>query len=71
MIQSPLQRPVRDPDETVNLEQLIEDIVPDAATWKNTPNAALGGERPIDLIGTPREQNLRDMLRAAKQGMLS
>ncbi len=60
----------RDPDETTDLAQLIADVVPDAETWQQTPNAALGGKRPIDLINTPQEQVLRDMLRAAKHGMM-
>ena len=61
----------RDPDETVDLAQLIAEVVPDAETWQQTPNAVLGGQRPIDLINTPHEQVLRDLLRAAKHGMTS
>lgn len=61
----------RDLDETADIDQLIAEVVPDADTWKQTPNAVLGGKRPIDLIRTPQEQVLRDMLRAAKHGMMS
>lgn len=61
----------RDPDETADLERLIADVVPDAETWKRTPNAVLGGKRPIDLLHTPLERVLRDLLRAAKHGMMS
>jgi Protein of unknown function (DUF2384) len=68
---SPAQVLGRDPDESANLEQLIAEVVPDADTWKQTPNAVLGGKRPIDLIGTPQERVLRDLLRAAKHGMMS
>lgn len=60
-----------DPDETADLEQLISSIVPDADTWKQTPNPVLGGRKPIDLLNTPQEPVLRDLLRAAKQGMMS
>lgn len=68
---SPQPTLVRDPDETADLAQLIAEVVPDAETWQQTPNAALGGKRPIDLINTPQEQVLRDMLRAARHGMMS
>jgi hypothetical protein len=61
----------RDPDETADLERLISEVVPDAETWKQTPNPVLGGKRPIDLLHTPQEQVLRDLLRAAKHGMMS
>ena len=71
MIKSAAQQAARDPDETVDLEQLIEDVVPDPASWKITPNPVLGGVRPVDLMNTPRERSLRDMLRAAKHAMAS
>jgi hypothetical protein len=60
-----------DPDETADLEKLIDEVVPDPDTWKHTPNPVLGGQRPVDLINSPQAQVLRDMLRAAKQGMFS
>jgi hypothetical protein len=61
----------RDPDETADIERLIADVVPDAGAWKQAPNAVLGGKRPIDLLHTPQEQVLRDLVRAAKHGMAS
>ncbi|HZL36776.1 MAG TPA: MbcA/ParS/Xre antitoxin family protein [Tepidisphaeraceae bacterium] len=66
-----LPKSLSDPDATVDLEELIEEVVPDAPQWKRTPNPLLGGKRPIDLLHTSGEQILRDMLRAAKQGMAS
>ncbi len=62
---------LRDPDETVDVEKLIDEVVPDPDSWKRTPNSILGGLRPIDLLHTPQEELLRDMLRAAKHGMMS
>ena len=62
---------IRDPDETIDLGKLIDEVVPDPETWKQTPNPVLGGRRPIDLLHSPQEQVLRDMLRAAKHGMAS
>jgi uncharacterized protein (DUF2384 family) len=61
----------RDPDETADLEKLIDEVVPDPETWKQTPNPVLGGKRPIDLVHSPQQQILRDLLRAAKHGMTS
>lgn len=61
----------QDPDLTIDVESLMRQVVPDADIWKLAANPALGGQRPIDLINTPREQALRDLLRAAKHGMCS
>jgi uncharacterized protein (DUF2384 family) len=62
---------VHDPDETIELEVLIDEVVPEPEAWKHTPNPVLGGRRPIDLLHTPQERILRDLLRAAKHGMAS
>ncbi len=67
----PSQTAATDPDETVDLDKLISEVVPDPDTWKVTPNPVLGGRRPIDLLNSPQEQALRDLVRAAKQGMVS
>lgn len=61
----------RDPDLDADIHDLIREVVPDPDTWKNAPNPVLGLQRPVDLIGTPREYLLRDLLRAAKQGSFS
>lgn len=66
-----LSQLTRDPDETTDLDKLIDEVVPDPETWKQTRNPVLGGQRPIDLLHTPQEQVLRDLLRAAKHGMPS
>jgi len=71
MTRAKLEPIARDPDETVDLESLIEEVVPDAQTWKQMPNPALGGERPVDMLNTAKEAILRNMLRAAKHGMVS
>jgi uncharacterized protein (DUF2384 family) len=57
-------------DESADLYQEAARIVADPEVWLQTPNAHLGGESPIHLIGTPQEQRLRDLLRAIKHGML-
>jgi len=57
-------------DESADLHQEVARIVADPAVWLQTPNTHLGGESPINLLGTPQEQRLRDLLRAIKHGML-
>ena len=57
-------------DESADLKHEVAQIVADPEVWLHTPNAHLGGETPITLIGTPQEQRLRDLLRAIKHGML-
>lgn len=59
------------PDATADLLHEVAQVVADPATWLNTPNDALGGESPMNLIGTPQEQRLRDLLRAIQHGMFS
>ena len=44
----------------------IEDTMPDPEQWLNSPNGQLGGRKPIDLIGTPTEKTLRDLILAVK-----
>jgi hypothetical protein len=54
-------------DESADLHQEVARIVADPKVWLQTPHTALAGERPINLIGTPQEQRLRDLLRAIKR----
>jgi hypothetical protein len=65
----------RDPDLDADIDSLIDslvpDFIPDAEVWKTTRNPKLGDYRPVDLIGTPMEIHLRNMLRAARQGAFS
>lgn len=57
-------------DESADLKHEVAQIVADPDVWLHTPNAHLGGESPISLIGTPAEHRLRDLLRAIKHGMV-
>ena len=45
--------------------------LPDPDAWEHTPNPQFGWREPADLIGTPDEPVLRNLLRAAKSGMAS
>jgi hypothetical protein len=57
------------PGEEKDIRREVASVVTDPADWLNEPNDQLGGERPKDLIGTEREQHVRDLLRAIKHGM--
>ena len=46
-------------------------IVDDPEAWFRTPNVVFEGRRPIELLGTPDEQRLKDRVEAAKLGMFS
>ena len=56
-------------NEKANIRDEVADLVDDPTQWLEMPNSQLGGIRPKDLIGTEREQLLRDLLRAIKFGM--
>jgi hypothetical protein len=62
---------VPNPDQTVDITKLIDEVIPDPDFWKNTPNSLFGGQKPADFIGTPREQYLRDIVLSVKYGMFS
>jgi hypothetical protein len=58
-------------EEAGPILDLIDDVIPRPRDWINIPNENLGGERPADLIGTGREDILRNLVRAIKHGMFS
>ena len=57
------------PDKDAEIEKDITDLIDDPATWLDTPHARFAGAKPKDLIGTDREQMLRDLLRSIKYGI--
>jgi len=59
------------PDTTSDLLKDIEDIFADPEAWLNTPLIELRGQKPIDVIGTPDEELLRNMIVAIKHGLYS
>ena len=44
----------------------IRDLIPDAERWLNTPNGQLRGHAPSELVGTPEENLVRNLLREIK-----
>ena len=59
------------PDTRSELMKDIDDIFADPEAWLNTPLIELAGRKPIDLIGTPEEQLVRNMIGAIKYGQFS
>ncbi len=57
------------PGEKQDIRKEIEALVKEPRRWMDAPNDQLGGEKPRDLIGTNREQRLRDLLRAIRYGI--
>ena len=57
------------PGEEADIRKEIATLVAEPDRWLEAPNDQLGGLKPKDLIGTAREQLLRDLLRAIKYGI--
>jgi hypothetical protein len=57
------------PGEDADISKEIHAVVPSPDAWIYMPNDQLGGERPRDFIGTPREHVLRGLVRAIKDGV--
>jgi len=60
---------VNDPDEYLDLRSLIGEVVANPETWMDTPHDLLGGKRPNELIATPYERLLRELVRSIKHGI--
>jgi uncharacterized protein (DUF2384 family) len=67
----PQQTTGTSPDTRSELLNDIEDIFADPQAWLNTPLIELAGRKPIDLIGTPEERLVRNMIGAIKYGQFS
>jgi hypothetical protein len=59
------------PGEKADIREEVAALIAEPEKWLDMPNNQLGGEKPKDLIGTEREQLLRDLLRAIKYGMMT
>jgi hypothetical protein len=54
---------------SAKLLELLGTIVDDPEKWLSTPSVQFGGRRPGDLVGTPEEGKLLDLLHAVDQGL--
>jgi hypothetical protein len=68
-LERPTMRNGKFPGEKQDIRKEIEALVKEPSRWMDAPNDQLGGEKPRDLIGTDREQRLRDLLRAIRYGI--
>ena len=53
------------PGEHSDIREDVRVLLKNADEWLNTANTNLGGRTPNELIGTPEEQKIRDILRAS------
>jgi hypothetical protein len=60
-----------DPDHKLTTRELILKIIPDGAEWIKTPNTKFLGRAPEELIGTPEEASLRNLVFNVKDGNFS
>ncbi|MEX0716761.1 MAG: hypothetical protein WD066_09245 [Planctomycetaceae bacterium] len=65
--------PSRNPQRTPALavEDLARQLLERPDEWLDTNNDQLGGEKPRDLIGTPKEPVLRNLLEGIMHGSFS
>ena len=60
---SPLNPP------NVDLDALIQDVIPDAVDWRKRPNPNLNWQTPDDLIAQGRSEEVRLLVEAVKYGV--
>jgi hypothetical protein len=65
----PKKKPVSDPFPSI--EDLVRELIAEPDKWLDTKNDQLGGEKPRNLIDTPKEPVLRNLLEAVKHGSFS
>jgi hypothetical protein len=54
-----------------SVEELARELIAEPEKWLDTENDQLGGEKPRQLVGTPREPVLRNLLEGIKHGSFS
>ena len=65
----PKKKPPSTP--SLSVEDLARELLADPDKWLDAKNDQLGGEKPRDLVGTPKEPVLRNLLEAIKYGSFS
>jgi hypothetical protein len=54
-----------------SIDDLVSELVDEPDKWLETNNDQPGGEKPGELVGTPREPVLRNLLEAIRYGSFS
>ncbi len=57
--------------ESSDILKDLQETIPNADEWLDTPNTRLWYKKPRDLIGTPQERQLRYLLRGIWSGVTS
>ncbi len=57
------------PEEEQDIRKEVAKLIKEPKRWLESPNNLLGGQKPNDLIGTEREEHVRNLLRAIKYGI--
>jgi len=56
---------------STDLREEAKTLLPNGTAWLDTQNFFFSGRKPVDLIGTPEEFRVRDLLQAVKHGFIS
>lgn len=59
------------PDESPDLREEVKTLLPNGAAWLETQNFLFEGRKPSQLLGTPEEFRVRNLIRAIKHGFVS
>ncbi len=59
------------PTPFADIRMLVQELIQEPEKWMDSANDQLGGEKPKDLLGTPKEQVLRNLLESIRHGMFS
>lgn len=59
------------PPPLPSVEDMVRELVAEPDKWLDTAHDQLGGEKPRQLVGTPKEPVLRNLLEAIKYGSFS
>ena len=59
------------PGEDPDIRQELQKVVSASEQWLRTPSDVLGGLAPEELVGTPEEKFLWDLVHRIKHGITS
>lgn len=59
------------PDEDSDIREEVKKVIQEPDRWLQSPSSILGGLAPAELIGTPDEMLLRELVRSLKHGVIS
>lgn len=54
-----------------SVEDLVRELVDEPDKWLDTKNDQLGGQKPREFVGTPKEAVLRNLLESIRDGSFS